>query len=345
MRIMRFFRSRGPGLAALLLLLQSCTEDGLKDALVIDGETLRPPQLLGVAAVSGRVVEARFSKAAWLDTASVHPGASITAVEDGSPVIRLTLAEEFIPGERYVLDSLVKDERGNTCGFLHEFYGYNGRIPGLVINEIILAASTKVYTQVEIAVLSGGNMGGVTFFEGTKSFVDKKFVFPAFEVEAGDFILLHFNTVGDPGEINETRDRTAATGKGASPDAFDFWAPGTGNLSPDNDSLSLYTNPEGAALDGFLYSSRVYEEGMKYNGFGTAAMLGKAAELVGDGAWTASGSAPFPEDAFNPKGASSQRSICRSSTSGDTDTKDDWHIVPAGESTPGRPNSDASYVP
>ncbi len=346
MRIFRFL-GRLAIVSAAGFLLNACVEDALKEAVVIDAESLRPPLILGVWSVSSRVVEARFSKAAWLDpaSASVHPDTAITAVEDGGPVVRLTLAEDGVPGRKYTLDAVVTDERGNTCSFLYEFYGFNGRVPGLVINEIITAPSTTVYTGAEIAVLSGGNMGGVTFFEGTKSYPDKKFVFPSFEVETGAFILLHFNAAGAPGEIDETENMTSASGKGASPTAYDFWAPGTGNLSADNDALSLYSDPEGRLLDGFLYTTRVYADGMKYNGFGTAAMLGKAVELARDGGWKTAGAEPYPGDAFNPKGATSERSICRDSSSGDSGGKEDWHIVPAGERTPGGPNSDAVYVP
>jgi hypothetical protein len=239
----------------------------------------------------------------------------------------------------------VRDEKGNTCSFLYHFYGYNPRIPAMVINELIVSTpSTTVYNQVEIAVHSDGNMGGVTLFEGTKSYADKTFIFPALEVRQGDFILVHFNTIEAEGETNETGgSKTAASGKGASATAWDFWLPGTGNLTKDNDVISLYTNPEGDLIDGILYTSKRYEAGAKYNGFGTSLMLNKAMELVAGNGWTTQGEEPYPEDGFNPTGATSTRSICRNSGSADTDSAADWHIVPAGYRTPGAVNSNQVY--
>lgn len=325
----------------------SCRDEAWQEFVRIDGETLRPPQLLGVACIDGGIIEVRFDKDAWIDgpLPAVYPSMDVLGVEDGSRSVRILLSEEGRPGLRYTLEATVRDERGNTCSFLHHFYGFNPRIPGLLINEAVTAASTTIYTLAEIAVLSDGNMGGVTFFEGTKSFADKTFIFPSFEVRAGDFILLHFNTEGLPGEIDETQDMTSASGRGSSASAWDFWAPGTGNLSKDNDILSLYTNPGGELIDGLLYTSKVYEEGMKYNGFGTSLMFEKAAELVAAGGWKIGGSEPYPEDGFDPTGATSTRTICRNSSSGDTDAAGDWHIVPTGFRTPGEANSDEVYAP
>lgn len=338
-------RRIGTGILVSVLTLFSCEGGSFEELTRIDGASLRPPQVLGVSTSETKTVEARFDKAAWLDhaTLAIHPGLTVERVEDGSPVIRVVLREDGEPGSRYTFEATVKDERGNTSSFLYHFYGFNPRIPRLLINEIITASSTSVFTQVELAVLEDGNMGGVTFFEGTKSFFDKSFVFPSFEVKAGDFILLHFKPEGTEGEIDETENKTLASGKGASPTAFDFWAQGTGNLSKDNDVLSLYTNPEGILLDGILYTSKVFEEGMKYNGFGTSLMLNKVKELVSGGGWKIAGAEPYPSDGFDPSKATSTRTICRSSTSADTDTAGDWHIVPTGSRTPGGVNSDEVY--
>ena len=331
----------------ILAALSSCARPPHIEPILIDPATLRPPQLLGVQAGEGNWVELRFDKSAWIELSSIRilPSLSVQRVEDGDVVCRVHLEGAGVPGKKYTLEARTRDERGNTSEFLYGFYGFNDRIPKLLINEFITTSSTTVLTQVEIAVLSDGNMGGVTFYEGTKNVPDKTYIFPSFEVKAGEFILLHFKPEGIPGEIDETSDKTVATGKGASPTAYDFWAKGTGNLSEDNDVLSLYTNPEGKLMDAVLYSSKVYESGMKYNGFGTSAMLEKVLALKEEGGWVFAGADPYPSDAVNPKGATSRRSICRDSRFSDTNSKGDWHIVPSGSATFGAVNSDAVYIP
>ncbi|GAB4365004.1 MAG: hypothetical protein Kow009_01740 [Spirochaetales bacterium] len=317
------------------------------EPVLIDPASLRPPQLVDIRSRQGNMVELRFDKPAWFETATlrIQPSIPVRGVEDGGTVCRVHLEGPGIPGKKYTLEARTRDENGNTSEFLYGFYGFNDRIPRLLINEFITTKASTVLTQVEIVVLSDGDMGGVTFYEGTKDEPDKCFVFPSFEVKAGEFILLHLNAEGTPGEIDETMDQTVATGKGASPTAYDFWARGTGNLSADNDVLSLYSNPEGELLDAVLYSSKEYEEGEKYNGFGTSSMLEKVRSLQEEGGWAFTGPEPYPSDAVNPTGATSRRSLCRDSRFTDTNSKADWHIVPSGSATFGEVNSDDVYTP
>ena len=331
------------------LLAASCAGDAWESLVTFDADALRPPQLEKVAETEAGVLEARFDKAAWVQTAflAVYPDLSVREVEDGSPLVRITLAAPGRPGKQYTLELTVRDERGNTSAYLYRFYGRNPRIPAMLINEVIVnTPSTTIYNLVEIALLSGGDMAGVTLFLGTKSWPDSSFTFPPREVKQGEFILVHFNTAGAAGEINETgASKTEASGKGASATAWDFWLPGTGNLSRDNNIISLYTDPDGSLIDALVYSSRKYEAGARYNGFGTSLMQNKVLEVAAEGGWTFAGAEPFPEDAFDPTGATSTRSICRDSRSTNTKSAADWHIVPSGKRTPGAVNSDDVYSP
>ncbi|MCL1817448.1 MAG: hypothetical protein FWG35_00865 [Spirochaetaceae bacterium] len=325
----------------------SCVGDTWESLVTFDADTLRPPRLEKVSEEGGAVLEARFDKAAWVEPAflAVYPDLEISAVEDGSSLVRLTLAAPGQPGKRYTLELTVRDERGNTSSYLYHFYGYNPRVPAMLINEVIVnTPSTTIYNLVEIFLLSGGNMAGVTLFQGTKSYPDISFTFPQREVQKGEYILVHFNTAGAAGEIDETgASKTEASGKGASPTAWDFWLPGSGNLSRDNNVISLYTNPDGALIDALVYTSRKYEPGARYNGFGTGRMQDKVLEVVAEGGWVIQGEEPFPDDGFDPTGATSTRSICRDSKSTNTKSAADWHIVPSGQRTPGAVNSDAVY--
>ncbi|MFQ3620582.1 MAG: hypothetical protein SNJ78_06510 [Spirochaetales bacterium] len=334
-------------LLGILFLPFSCAKPPAIEPLLLDPAHFRPPELKALQMAPENSIELRFDKPTWIEkpTLRVEPALPVLRIQDGDVTCRVYLAKRGEAGRRYTVEARVRDDRGNTSEFVYGFYGFNERIPKVLINEFITTSSTTVLTQVELTVLRDGNMGGITFYEGTKEVPDKMFIFPSFEVKEGDYILLHFKPEGTEGEIDETTDKTLATGKGASPTAFDFWAKGTSSLSQDNDVLSLYTNPEGEFLDAVLYSTKVFEEGMRYNGFGTSSMLQKVQTLQAASAWTFAGSEPYPSDAVNPKGATSRRSICRDSRSTDTNSKEDWHIVPTGKASFGEVNSDALYTP
>ncbi len=188
-------------------------------------------------------------------------------------------------------------------------------------------------------------MGGVTVYEGTPGSFDDRLVFPPFEVSAGDFVLVHFRPSGDPAEVNETTDSAASGGLDSSPAAWDFWVRGGDGLGGNNGVLSLFGSPGGTLLDGVLYSNRTSESDELYGGFGTAEVLVRARDLVTLGGWRTAGGQPSPEDAVNPDGSTSTRSICRWSSGEDTDAATDWHIVPTRGSTFGARNSDEVYVP
>ena len=68
-------------------------------------------------------------------------------------------------------------------------------------------------------------------------------------------------------------------------------------------------------------------------------------ELASVGGWKTAGDEPAPEDAVNPDGSTSTRSMCRWSSGEDTGAAADWHIVPTRGSTFGATNSDEVYVP
>ena len=52
-----------------------------------------------------------------------------------------------------------------------------------------------------------------------------------------------------------------------------------------------------------------------------------------------------PEAAACSAGTTSTRTLCRWSNQSDTNTNQDWHIVPTKGISLGGPNSDETYVP
>jgi len=307
---------------------------------------LRPPAVLAVKAISPGQVGIEFDEDALVAAAKVRisPGLAVTEVSGPSTRVIVSAGEQA-PGCRYVMEAEAEDARGNSASFMADFYGFNPHVPRALITEFTTRGTESHPDLVEIKVLSDGNMGGVVLLEGTPGSFDDRLIFPPFEVHAGDFILAHFKPSGDPGEVDETGDRSASGGLDASGSAFDFWIRDGDGLGGNNGVLSLYGSPGGAIVDGVLYSNRTSHSDERYGGFGTAEVRDRAEELARDGGWKTAGERVVPEDGVSPEGSTGTRSLCRSSACGDTDSASDWHIVPTRGASFGADNSDEVYVP
>ena len=306
---------------------------------------LRPPSVEAVRSVSPTEVELSFDEEAELmpGTVKLAPELAVMGIPAAGSRLVLGVAEQSC-GTRYTLEAEARDARGNSVSFAADFYGYNSRVPSLVLNEFITRGSDMHPDVVEIAVLTSGNMGGVVLYNGTPGNFDALLVFPSFPTSAGDFVLVHFKPTGTEGEVDELLDKSRARGAGASDTAFDFWIPRGKGLPGNNGVLSLYERPGGKILDGVLYSNRVSDSDESYRGFGSVGMLARAEELVRDKGWITAAEKVCPEDAVNPDGSTATRSLSRSSGSVDTDSAADWHITPTRGSTFGTGNTDDVLV-
>lgn len=307
---------------------------------------LRPPRVEGVSATGPGSLAVDFDEEASLDADALRIEPALTVREVSSPGRTVTLGVDTqVPGRHYVVEATARDGRGNSTTFLAEFTGFNPRIPRLVVNEFTTRGSADHPDMIELKSLTAGDMGGVVLYVGTPSNHEARLVFPSFEVARGAFILVHCRPAGDPAEVDETGDPSASGGIDASPSALDFWLRGAQGLGGNNGVLSVYERPGGPILDGLLYSNRNSGSDERYRGFGGSDVLERAEELVRDGGWRIAGGRVAPEDAIDPEGSTATRSLCRSSTSVDTDGPQDWHIVPTRGSTFGADNTDEVYVP
>jgi hypothetical protein len=327
----------------LLWIITACGP--LSDQRAADVD-LHPPQVLAVRTIGPSEISVEFDEEASLvpEKTRISPGLAVTEVTGPGRQI-IIRGETQTPGRLYALEAEAEDARGNRASFLAEFYGYNARVPRLLINEFTPRGSGNHPDLVELKALSAGDMGGVALYQGTPGCFATRVVFPAFTVEEGAFIIVHWKPEGDPGEVDETDDMTASKGFDASDSAWDLWVAGGTGLSGNNGVLSLYDRPGGKCLDGVLYSNRSSQSDETYRGFGSNETLTRAEELVQEGGWKPAGPRVMPEDAVSPEGSTGTRSICRQSCSADTDLAEDWHIVPTRASTFGAENSDEVYAP
>lgn len=309
---------------------------------------LLPPQLQSVRSEGPSEIALTFDEEAALceGKTRVTPPLPVSAEAADRPQKSILLrGGKQAPGRRYVLEAEARDGHGNAASFAAEFYGYNDRVPPLLINELTPRGTDTHPDAVELKALRAGNIGGAVFCLGSPGSYDARLVFPPLEVAAGAFIVVHLKPEGDPAEVDETEDPASSGGKDASGTAWDFWMKDAPGLPGNNGVLSVCDRPGGACLDAVMWSTRTSQSDEQYGGFGSEPMRVRAEELASCGAWLASGARISPEDAVSPEGSTGTRSICRSSASTDTNGPGDWHIVPTRKASLGAENSDETYVP
>ncbi len=339
-------RDTTASVSAVLLLASCVPAPGVSPFVAGD---MRPPAVVswGPSGDAELVIAFDEDIAETLPGFVSSPGPAVVAAsvgEDGrSVIVALGGAQE--PGAAYAVSGIVADAAGNLSSFVLPYWGHNPRPPRLVINELLTEGSATHPDAVEFYVASGGECAGLACFCGSPHDFDFRYVFPPLAVEAGDYIVLHLKPQGLGTEVDESPDRAASGGIDATDGAWDLWyRAGDGALSGKNGALSLCASPYGALMDAALYSARTAESDTAYGGFGAAALRDRVGAVVAAGAWIAS-DPPRPEDCAGSAGTTSTRSLCRSSSSADTDSGDDWHVVPTRGSTLGAANSDAVYAP
>ncbi len=306
---------------------------------------LKPPIFIGAQATGEYTVVVQFDEPATLlpDTIAVEPVRTVVSCETNGNDVTLEFDRPLEAGTQYWIDAVAEDERGNTTSFLVQFFGVNERLPQVIVNEFSCEGSSKHPDIVELLVLEDGNLGGMTLYDGSPSVYDDIKMLPPIDVAAGDFVLVHFKPQNVAEEVDELDDRTASGGLNAHPEAWDVWVDGGDGIPNTTGALTLCAYPGGPVLDGVLFSTKTYDPSDDLRGYGRAAQLQQAEEMVLIGAWSASGDVVIPQDAVNPLDSTATRTICRSDPWSDTNTRADWHIVPTGKSSFGEANCNDRY--
>lgn len=313
---------------------------------------LSPPVLLGFALRGERGLSVEFDEPAGLKEGSLglyRGGGGRVAPESlsGSPgrTWEIRWPEGLEPGAEYRLEGRAEDGSGNSLSFYITFYGYNPRLPEIVINELRTDSNGPQCDLVEFFVRKGGWAGGLCACSGTKEDFDWRYVFPGVELADGEYVVLHLKADESGSGVDETGALDASGGTDASPAARDLWYPGQEGLTKSNGVVALYENPAGALVDACPYSDRNKDSDAKYSGFGSQKLKDRVARIVAEGGWSCAGPEPVPEDCASSAGTTETRTICRSADSADTDSRPDWHIVPTKGSTFGSANNPAAYDP
>jgi len=312
----------------------------------LTGADLTPPVLTAAGALNENSFALEFSEALGeVFIEGIVPPLGEVSVEIDSAILGIHTGDLQLPGKEYVLDLLVKDKAGNSQQLLVHCFGFNPRVPDMLINEFTTRGSSTHPDMVELLVLEDGNLAGACLYEGTSDDWEQRIVFPDCEVRAGEFMIIHFKPQGIPEELNETAEINLSGGLDACPDARDFWVDAGSGLSGNNGVISLYRDPFGDIMDAVLYSNRTSASDENYRGFGSAKVMLRADCISALGAWTGDSLPLRPEDAVNPDESTATRSLCRSADSLDSNRREDWHTVPTGGYSFGYANSDELYQP
>lgn len=329
---------------SILFLVISCSEPfNENDLLSLD---LKPPLLEEVHISNSRSLIIHFDEPVQFNDNSYQSDPFLSFDSWSAEENKLTIyfTEDQVSGRMYKIRGEVEDERGNSLSFLIRFYGWNPRMPQVLINEFNPEGSGNNPDTIELFVQEEGNTAGLTVFTGTSNYYNELFVLPSLEVEQGDFIILHLQPEAIAEEVTETTDKTLSGGKLSSPEAWDIWVTDDMKLSGKNGLISVYTNPFGSIMDAVPYSNRVSADSEDYHGW-TSATFDMISELSLLNVWEGTDGFIRPEDAVYSEGTTGTRSICRDSSSTDRDNRQDWHIVPTGEKSFGISNTDLVYSP
>lgn len=223
-------------------------------------------------------------------------------------LLTVTFKKPLTLGTFSTLEGRVRDLAGNSTRFSVRLWAKNTRIPSLLINEFTTKGSENHPDRVELAVLAGGNLAGVTI-----KTVNDSYTFGDHQVASGDYVVVVF-------------------GKGMVESGF-FVSKERNGLSSNNGYICVHESPEWNAevLDCVLYSTK---EATTHNGFGSREVAEKAEELVRESHWNGS----MATNAIDISRATATRSTNRSHFI-DTNSADDWYVCATGNASFGRKNS------
>lgn len=266
---------------------------------------------------------------------------NILTTESSTNSLRIEFLEELTPGREYCSEFTIEDLNGNTLSFISLFYGYNPEIPGLLINEFTCKGTKTNPDKVELYVTKSGNMAGVTLYNGVSSNNDSMFIFPSIDVHRGDYIVIRAITERYPTECIEISDLNVDNDRKFIDGVRDIRTAKL-NLSSTNGVFTIYNEPFGYIIDSVAYSKNINNSEKSNRNFGLKKVVERIDILQESGGWIGAEDLIFPNDTVNVDRSTTTRSLNRNSFL-DSDSKNDWYLVPTGSYTFGYENSIERY--
>lgn len=250
------------GFVLCILSPVSCkmTEEGIE----LFAKDTDAPVIEYVTAVSSNVLKIGFSEPVILvdpkiglcnESGEIIDSKEISSIvyDDMKKNLEITFPEKTDVGKTYALSGIVSDIRANTLQFCQKFYGYNDNPARLVLSEVRVQQSKPNVEFVEFYVLKGGNTFGLELVSAANE--KRNYMFPAMEVQDGEYITFHGRTVESEAEqcINEFGDKLdASEGADSHPSARDLWREGDEKIVSQIDVILLRNNLKNRVEDALL---------------------------------------------------------------------------------------------
>lgn len=266
---------------------------------------------------------------------------NINSVSYKEKSITLTFNTNLTPGKQYRSEFRVEDKNGNSLSFIANFYGYNPKIANVIINEFITKGSKTNPNKIELYVKQGGDMAGITIYNGTKNSYDSMFIFPTLIVKTGEYIVIRTLSDNYPTPFIEVDDLSVNHDKKFIDNVRDIRIDDF-KLSSTNGVISIYSDPYGNIIDVIIYSKNHNDESKKNRNFGLSKTLKRVDDISRNKNWVGEFDVLFPDDVIYIGNSTSTRSLNRNNFM-DRDNNSDWITVASREATFGFLNSKNEY--
>lgn len=320
-----------------MVILSCSTEEIVEDIFDIT-----PPMVEMVETESSNTLTIHSNEPISLITESfICNDITIIETKEVENRVEILLSKDLIPGKEYSANIEIEDQNGNYNLFITRFYGFNPRLPKVIINEFICKGTKTNPDKVELYVMEDGNLAGLTLYTGVKSDYDTRYVFTNINVTEGEYITVRSTSEKYPNEFIEIDYIDINHDKKFNPKSRDIR---TNNLAipGSNGVITIYDNPFGIIMDGIVYTKNGNDESKKYRNFGLSKTLERVMILEEEHIWSSETGEIFPEDSVNIDKTTTTRSANRRSLT-DSNSNDDWYICPGGESSFGEDNSPNIY--
>lgn len=236
------------------------------------------------------------------ESADYVENVSLSYSEDRTEV-SISLLDGSEIGQKYILYGTVVDTSSNTLTFELPFTGYNDHVARLILSEVRTETSSNNgrYPEfVELLCLESGNTAGLEILCAKRG-SDDTWAFPTMEVNAGEYITVHFMLASDGECVDETGDDLLlSTGTDSSDGARDLWEANESSYLTKSDILLLRNTADDSIMDGVQFSEKGVAWSSKVAVF--------AASLFESGIWPEGSSV---ETAASSDGATGKRTLNR----------------------------------
>lgn len=321
-----------------IVLVLFCSCENI-DKIPFIPSDLSPPPFVALNIIDTHSISIESDESIYFKSESYYSRENliIKEVNKKENSLIVTLSQEMVPGFEYCSEFRIEDENGNSLSFISKFYGFNPNIPKLVINEFIVKGTKTNPDKIELFVINGGNMAGVTLFNGSKNNYDYSFTFPQMEVKTGEYIVVRSTSDKYNSECIEIDDLSIENDSKFIEDVRDIRIDNF-KLSSTNGVIGLYSEPYGYILDAVVYTKNYNDESKNYRNFGLSKTMNRVDEIAEDHGWLGKYDLIFPDDSIYIGNSTTTRSLNRTDHY-DSDKNDDWHTVATSNATFGYENS------